>query len=259
MIWCPQYPQEIDEWQQLYTARSYCNVTYMQEDATATLSAASKVAAEQITVASKVATEQLSVAGTQAIKAAEPHLQKGRALYDLHLKEHVDKHVLPIHESHVKPVLAQASQHVAVATTEAQNYVDAAYQQIVLEFQSACPNLKLYIRNADLHPVVLSFVKDKCSDPQATVDRVLITALALFVFIFRRFLWRSLLAVLYFPFYLMWYMTPLPLLFPNSKRAKKIKSEQLNVETDDSEMEESLTPTAAAPTKIKKEKMGHPQ
>eukprot|EP00545_Synedropsis_sp_CCMP1620_P011304 CAMPEP_0119031478 /NCGR_PEP_ID=MMETSP1176-20130426/41565_1 /TAXON_ID=265551 /ORGANISM="Synedropsis recta cf, Strain CCMP1620" /LENGTH=626 /DNA_ID=CAMNT_0006987873 /DNA_START=33 /DNA_END=1913 /DNA_ORIENTATION=- len=257
--------REIDEWQELYQARSYCNFTHMQEDTTASLAAATKVASDQLTVAGKAATEKLSVAGKVATeklsvagkvaseqlkvatKAAEPTLQKGRALYDQHLKETIDKHVLPIHEAHVKPALRTASKTVKVATVEAENYVDAAYQRLVMEFQNTCPSLKANIRDANFPPAMLKFVHAKCQDPQNTVNRFLLTILAVVCFIFRRFLWRSLLAVLYLPFYILWYLTPLPLIFP-----AHIKKEN-NLEDDQSE--NAASKRAVAKKKVKKEKL----
>jgi hypothetical protein len=220
-------------------------ISVVSRQATEQITVASKVATEQLSVAGKVATERLSVASKAATKAVEPHIQKGRELYDLHVKEHVDKHVMPLHEAHVKPALQKASAQVVVASTEAQNYVDAACQRMVLEFQSTCSSLKSHVKEANLHPAMLTYVNDRCQDPQATVNSFLLGVLVIVCLIFRRFLWRSLLAILYLAFSIMWYMTPLPLFFPSNRAVA--------VDGDADEMEENTTPTAIAVPKIKRE------
>jgi len=175
------------------------------------LSAVTKVVSEKVLSASKVATEQISIASQVVSKATEPLQVKCRELYDLHLKEHVDKHVW----QHVKPALNVAGENIK----EARNFVNQVYQRMIAEFKSTCPEMKSQMRAMKLHPTMLTYVKEKCKNPKETVDRFLLAILIVVALVFRRFVWRTLLFFLYLPFQIIWYTTPLALLFPRKKAA----------------------------------------
>lgn len=202
--------QEIDEWQTLYKARPYCNFTYMQEDAAATVATVSKVATEQITATtrsvSRTASERFVTASAALSTVAKPHISTGSKLYNQHLKEHVDTHIVPIHENHVKPVI-----------TTVTTFVSNAYNGMISEFKATCPQLKGQAKDYELHPTVRTFIREKCRDPKDTVNRFLRGVVILLCIIFRNPLWRLLVFVVYLPFRILWYCTPLPLLFPSKK------------------------------------------
>jgi hypothetical protein len=202
----------------------------MTEDTTAAVASAGKLATEQLTaaaaiasekvhVASKVAVEQLTVATKVVAKAAEPHIESGRHLYDLHMKEHVDKHVMPIHEAHVKPALKEANKQIEIATVEASHMAHNIYRRVIAEFKSSCPALKRQLRDMNAHPILRRFVSEKCSDPKGTIDRFLLGLAIVHAFLLRRFLWRTFWFLVYLPFKIMWYVSPLPLFFPSRKTA----------------------------------------
>ncbi len=223
-----QQPQEIEEWRELHSARSYCNFTHITEDTTAAVATAGKIASAQLTaaaavasehvlVATKTASEQIKVASKVVAHAAEPHIETGRQMYDAHLKEHVDKHLLPIHEAHVKPALKVANKNIAVARKEASSQMQSFYRRTISEFKAACPAFKKQLREMQVHPSMQAFLREKCKDPKGTVDRFLAAIAILFVLVFRRFLWRTSRFLIYLPFQIMWYVSPLPLFFPSRK------------------------------------------
>lgn len=185
--------------------------------ATAQLTAAAAVASEQVLVATKSASEQIKVATKVVAHAAEPHIETGRHMYDAHLKEHVDKHLLPIHEAHVKPALKVANKNIAVARKKASTQMQSLYRRSISEFKAACPAFKKQLREMQVHPSMQSFVREKCKDPKGTVDRLLAAIAILFALLFRGFLWRTFMFLIYLPFRIMWYVSPLPLFFPSRK------------------------------------------
>jgi hypothetical protein len=202
----------------------------MTEDTTAAVASAGKMATEQLTaaaaiasekvhVATKVAAEQFTVATKVVAKAAEPHIETGRHLYDVHLKEHVDKHVMPMHEAHVKPALKVANKQIAIASVEASHMAQNIYRRTIAEFKSSCPALKGQLRDMKAHPTLQRFVREKCKDPKGTVDRFLLAITIALTFLFRRFLWRTFWFLVYLPFKILWYVSPLPLFFPSRKTA----------------------------------------
>ena len=187
--------------------------------ASAQLTAAAAVASEKVLVATKTASEQIKVAAEVVVHAAEPHIETGRHMYDAHLKEHVDKHLLPIHEAHVKPALKVANKNIAVARKEASNRMQRLYRRTISEFKATCPAFKKQLREMNVHPSMQSFVHEKCKDPKGTVDRFLVAMAILFALVFRGFLWRTFWFLIYLPFKIMWYVSPLPLFFPSRKKA----------------------------------------
>lgn len=183
----------------------------MHEDAAATVATVSKVATEQITATtrsvSRTASERFVMASAALDTVAKPHISTGRNLYNQHVKEHVDKHVVPIHENHVQPVI-----------TTVKDMVSTAYNGMISEFKATCPQLKGQAKDYELHPTVRTFIREKCRDPKDTVNRFLRGVVILLCIIFRNPLWRVLVFVVYLPFRILWYCTPLPLLFPSKTK-----------------------------------------
>mmetsp|Transcript_15833 Transcript_15833/g.23979 ORF Transcript_15833/g.23979 Transcript_15833/m.23979 type:complete len:553 (-) Transcript_15833:244-1902(-) len=217
--------KEIEEWQATFNARSYCNLTHIQEDATATMTAAAAAA-------SKIAAEQAATATRAASKAAEPHIEAGRKalnkLYDENLKETVDKHISPVHEAHIRPTVSKISEVANSGFQKAKELAAKARRRSISEFKDSCIGFKAHLRQANFPKVVRDFVRQKCKEPEQTIDRFLLAILLFFVIIFRKFLWRTTKRILYFPFRVLWYCTPLPLLFgrKNNTPSVPVKAEQ---------------------------------
>lgn len=230
-------------------------MTTASKIAAAQLTAAAHVASEKVLVATKTASEQIKVATEVVVHAAEPHIETGRQMYDAHLKEHVDKHILPIHEAHVKPVLKVANKNIAVARKEASNRAQSLYRRTISEFKATCPAFKKQLRDMNVHPSMQSYVREKCSDPKGTVDRVLLALAILFVLVFRGFLWRTFWFWIYLPFQIMWYVSPLPLFFPSRKKAMP----DIAVASPTTAGEATATDGPATFDGIKKEKIGPAQ
>eukprot|EP00547_Thalassionema_nitzschioides_P002546 CAMPEP_0194207252 /NCGR_PEP_ID=MMETSP0156-20130528/6043_1 /TAXON_ID=33649 /ORGANISM="Thalassionema nitzschioides, Strain L26-B" /LENGTH=540 /DNA_ID=CAMNT_0038933965 /DNA_START=79 /DNA_END=1701 /DNA_ORIENTATION=- len=216
--------KEVEEWQATFKARSYCNLTHIQEDTAATVSAAA-------TAASKLASEQAVIAARIASKAAEPHIETSRKFlnqkYDEHLKETVDVHVSPFYETHIKPTVSKISELVTSGFGNVKQLSSNSRKRAIEEFKASCIGFKAHLRQANFPKFFRDFVRQKCKEPEQTVDRFFMAVLLIFVIIFRRVLWRTAKRVVYFPFWVMWYLTPLPLLFgrKRSNSAEPIKSE----------------------------------
>jgi hypothetical protein len=195
----------------LHNSRSYCNLTHISEDTAALAFHAGKIATSHVSAVASVTSQKFVHATKSAAKvvttAAEPYIQEGRKLYDDHFKEQIDRYVMPIHKSHVEPV-------IAVVSKEASGISQVLYRRLIGEFKAACPAIKKKLRVSKVHPSILRYIRNKCSDPQGTIDQIVFTLFILLLFIFRFTLWRTLCFWISLPGQIVWCMTPLPYIFP---------------------------------------------
>ena len=209
------------------------------EVAKETLNAASKialhqfaklcdVASERTLVAGEVVARNLMVAGEAAsrgvgviVDKSEPYVQHSRILYKKYLKDHVDRHFVPVFEKHVKPGLETASGYLLAVTLRIQSMYNLRRRQLIKSFRESCPGLKWRVKEAALPVFVRTFVSKKCKEPEETVDRFLLFLLISFTLFFRGFLARTLLFVIGLPFKVLWWLSPMGLVFRG-------KGEELN-------------------------------
>uniref|UniRef100_A0A7S1GS33 Uncharacterized protein n=1 Tax=Cyclophora tenuis TaxID=216820 RepID=A0A7S1GS33_CYCTE len=230
--------EELREWEERHSVRSYCNLTHIHEDTAATLLSASKVAGEQVYQASKVASTHVS-------KAAEPHLKKGKELYDQHLKDHVDKHyetgrqlydthlrthverhIVPLHDSHVIPGVAFVGEKLGEAGDAIADAQKAVFASLVVTYKQGCQKAK-----GSLDGWMLDVANSSCKDPETMVEVLLWATVIIALFLLRRVIWRTLKgivwlklmtikAIIMLKLKTLWYMTLLPLVFRLFRRNK---------------------------------------
>jgi hypothetical protein len=228
------------------TVHHLCNANEVAKE---TLNAASKialhqfaklcdVATERTLVASEVAARNMMVAGETAsrgmgviIEKSEPYVQRGRILYNKYLKDHVDRHFVPVFEKHVKPGLEAASGYLLAVILKIQSMYNLRRKQLIKSFRERCPSLKGRVKEAALPALVTTFVSKNCKEPEETVDRFLLFLLISFALVFRGFLARTLLFVICLPFKVLWLLSPMRLVFRG-------KGEELN-EPDPSQRSET--------------------
>jgi len=213
----------------LYGTRSYCNFTFIQEDTVAAAVATQKVVADQAVKAADRATKATRSLVETSVKKAEPHVKKTRALfqehlqpqvdkthdyYKQHMKPHVDKHVTP----YAVPLFEKASILANMVWVKVKALTKAAHSRLVASYKASCPNTLKRLEKMEHAPASMFLhVKQSCHDAEKTVNTFLWTLLYIFVFIFRSFLWRKLIALILLPFQIVWFFSPLRLLFGKRK------------------------------------------
>jgi len=299
--------EEIDEWQKTFDARSYCNLTYVQEDATAMVtklsetaskaaephlaraaklgkeassvaikaaklskeassaaikaaephlarasklsreasSAAIKAAEPHLARAAKLSKEASNAARIAAIKAAEPHIAAGVAagndLYNQHLKESVDKHILPLNEMYFQPALNETNTQLSRGKSLALQ----GRSDMVQRFKFICRDMKGELRQRDVSPQMMKMINDRCNEPEQLVDAYLCLILVIFIYIFR----KSLRRIILFPFWIVWYLTPLRFIYCST--SSKITSSKITSSKRTSSKPTSSKPTSSKPGKVK--------
>jgi hypothetical protein len=155
----------------------------------------------------------------------ETSTNKATALYDQHLKEHVEK-ARPHYEKHVVPPLDKATAAVAGA-------VDATkkmYGGIELQFRNTCPKIISLCddlrekRGLEVPNAVMEALKHSCSEPEETVATFLKATLVLLAILFRGTLWRLFLGYVSLAFQIVWFFSPLRLFVKTSKDSSKSAS-----------------------------------
>jgi hypothetical protein len=210
--------KELAELQALQSARSYCNFTYMQEDALATAAVAQQKVKENLVVAADQATKVARQISDKAATVAAPHLHRSRELYDVNVKPHVDQHVSPVYNKHVSPLLRQIGVHLQDASVALSYQVNAAHNGLVERYSVHCPQARERLENMEAPSFLVEHVANACDDPEGAVNRYLYIALFVLMFVFRSFLWRTLMAVVMFPFRAVWFFSPLRLLFKGEEK-----------------------------------------
>ena len=160
------------------------------------------------------------VAAEQVVQIADPHLKKGKQLYDDHLKEHVEKHVtaasqvydkhlkphvenhiLPLHDSHVLPGIAYIQDRISETRSN-------IFTALVNEFKQNCrtvkPHLDGWLRDT---------VAGVCREPELHVTRLLWAALIIIIFLTRRLIYRLFVGILWLKLQALWHLTLLPFIF----------------------------------------------
>jgi hypothetical protein len=228
--------QEISYWEELQSARPYCNFTYIQEDAVAAAIAIQNVVADR---AAKITRHVID----STTKAAEPHAEKmrksynnlynmhvqsqvdkTRTLYQNHVKPHVQKHVLPFQKQYLAPLLKKLGVLVYKFVVEGKSLASRAHAYLVVSYQSTCPKALEQLSQMDAPPVLVDRVNLSCQDANTTVNAFLWTILVLLALIFRKFLSRNVIGIVLLPFRIIWFFSPLRLLF--GKRKQSVDAEE---------------------------------
>ena len=172
-------------------------------------------------------------ASEKAFVVAQPHLKKSRELYNQHVKESVDKHILPRYESSVKPAMdAHVWPWVPVFQSNLEKAIEKAYLEmkkthgkIAEEFESACPQVigKMKTINKEHDQIIPDLVIQKtietCSVPEESITSFLWFSLYVFAFIFRSRLIRTTKYFILLPFRIIWFFMPLRFLLPKRRPA----------------------------------------
>lgn len=253
--------QSVLRWEKLYSERSYCNLTHVKEDMRAAISHATRLASEQAAVATEKALQasrraadhaavHLSVAAKHVSRvandvaekasiAAAPHVQKSRELYDQHLKQHVEKlrehhetYLLPVHKKYIVPAIPVVILYATKAKDSLQLLADRAFAALVVGLKKSCPLVLKQLRKMEKRSkyfVGLSPpVQQGCKNPEESVVSLLTALLVIFIVIFRLTVWRVAKGVIFVPFNIIWFFSPLRLLrrktTKKSQEAKKPKS-----------------------------------
>lgn len=198
----------------MHRSRSYCNITHIHEDSSAAILAAAKVASKKIGLATDHASRLVK-------QASEPHLQKTRDLYDLHLRDHIDKHVIPMHEAYLNPLIKHAGIQFRIVMEKVSDGAERVHQRLVDEFKALCPQVRRDLTKVDAPIFFIEFTKQQCRKPRTAVNRFLRGLLIVFVLVFRKALWKLVVllpfkiikGVFCFPF--MVALAPFRLLFPS--------------------------------------------
>mmetsp|Transcript_148 Transcript_148/g.243 ORF Transcript_148/g.243 Transcript_148/m.243 type:complete len:631 (+) Transcript_148:46-1938(+) len=226
-----QAQKDLADWERLHSGRSYCNVTHIGEDTYKIAQVAAKAATEKADVAQKQARVLARQASEKAFVVAEPHLKKSRELYNLHLKETVDKHILPHYETAVKPAMEKhvwpwvpvLQSNVQNARATVSQEMKKTHVKIAKEFEAACPpiigKLKTLKKEHDrlVPDVVVREMKKACSMPEDSVASFLWFSLFCVAFIFRVRVIRTVKFIILLPFRIIWFFTPLRLLLPKGR------------------------------------------
>eukprot|EP00547_Thalassionema_nitzschioides_P010553 CAMPEP_0194227968 /NCGR_PEP_ID=MMETSP0156-20130528/43129_1 /TAXON_ID=33649 /ORGANISM="Thalassionema nitzschioides, Strain L26-B" /LENGTH=483 /DNA_ID=CAMNT_0038960467 /DNA_START=75 /DNA_END=1523 /DNA_ORIENTATION=- len=219
--------KEIEEWQDMFRARSYCNLTYIQEDANvliktttaASIDAVSKatmIASEHAIVAQKYAQkyaksvmertsenavvmkEYANQAAAKATKMAEPHVATGTEMYNKNLKPSVDKYLNPINEGYIRPALQQV-QPALVQTQDLAREGLVRGQDTVIEgrsiavqrFEAFCLGWERELVESESTATQWAhgFIREKCSNPEQSIDRFALAILLMIALFYRQQLW----------------------------------------------------------------------
>lgn len=233
----------------MFSARSYCNLTYIQEDANVfikTTTAASidavakatKMASEHASIAQKYAKNVMEVASENAVvmkeaasqaaakasKIIEPHLTTGNEMYNKNLKPSVDKYYIPINEGYIRPVLQHinpALEQTQVLAREGlvrgQHTVTEGRSLVLRQLKTFCLGWESELAHSTAPKLMHNFIRDICRTPEESMNNFFALILIAVVFSYRRPLWRITNRIISLPFQICWYLSPVRLL----NRAKK--------------------------------------
>jgi hypothetical protein len=267
---CLIFLQDLQYWEGLFGERSYCNFTHMQVDTVDAFQTAERAttlkfkqslqwiqemthsASElaKTTFAHSVTFKDDSLASakrhlSQASEAADSYKKKANALYDQHLKVHVDvstekvnglydrhlkEHVekaRPHYEKHVVPPIEKAKSAVVEVVDVTNKSCTTAYAGVVTYCQVICPKILTFCvdlrekRGLEVPGVVMEFLKHACSEPEETASTLFTATLVLLAILFRVTLWRLFIGIVSIALRISWFFTPLRFFVKSSKGASK--------------------------------------
>ena len=160
-----------------------------------------------------------------ANKAAAPHVKTLRTQYKVHVQPQVDQHVLPVYKQHVLPFYQKAVVPLIDKAVELKDEVtpriaalaNHAHGKMVASYKASCPNTRKQLQNMNAPPAYIQRVSEWCQTPEQTVTVFLKIMLGLLILIFRKFLWRTLIGLVLLPFRILWFVSPLRLIFGKKK------------------------------------------
>jgi len=190
-----------------------------------------------LATAAKLSKEASNTAIRTAVKAAEPHIAAGvvagNELYNQHLKESIDKHVLPLNDKYLQPALKEANgrflkpalKNANAQLLQGKSIALQGRADMVLRFKSICRDIKGELRQKSISPKMMKMMKVTCNEPEKLVDTYLYLILFVFILIFR----KSLKRIILFPFQIIWYFSPLRFIFGYTlSKSVKVKIKKKN-------------------------------
>jgi hypothetical protein len=167
--------------------------------------------------ASVVVSHKLGVAtdhGTKMVKqASKPHLDQIRKIYDAHLNEPVSRYVIPVYENYLTPLLEVAGIQVGLVMTNIGEAATLVHRRLIDEFKVLCPRARRDLKKLKAPVLMIDILKQHCQKPREAVDLALIILFLLCTIIFRKAIWRTTTAIVWLPFNVAWYCSPLRFLF----------------------------------------------
>lgn len=218
--------KEIARWEELYGARSYCNFTYMQEDAMQSAIYAQKVVADYATKAGtkladaskqvaeatkKVAEPLVLKTRNRLIQRSQPHVDKARGLYQQFVQPHVDTYLVPYYNQYMTPLFGKLVTLMTHSVTQVKSLTTRGHDQLVASYKSSCPSTLERLDQMKAPAIVVTPVQTSCRDPTKTVNTSLWAVLLVMVFLFRSFLWGTAVRMVLLPFRILWFFSPMRL------------------------------------------------
>ena len=219
--------QEISRWEELYSARSYCNYTYIEEDAIAAAISIQKVVVDR---AAKIFHQVVNL----TTKVAEPYAAKMRKLYNIHVQPQVDKtlthyqvhmephvqnYILPFHKQYLAPFVTKLGVLVDKIVVEGKSLASRGHSHLVTTYQSTCPKALERLSIMDAPPFLVYHLRISCQDAIKTVNAFFWICLVVLTLIYRNFLLMGVIGIVLCPFRIMWFFSPLRLLFGKEKQS----------------------------------------
>lgn len=115
---------------------------------------------------------------------------------------------MPLHDSYVAPAATHTGNYLTAAVNFLRQIGAAGHASLVQSLRDTCPQAKKKTSG-----ILLGSVKATCKRPAEAVNATLWTILIIVGVIWRRRILNTITRIILFPFRLLWYMTPLPLLF----------------------------------------------
>ena len=170
-----------------------------------------------VATASVVISHKLGVVtdhGTKMVKdASKPHLERIRALYDLHLNEPVGRYVIPVYEHHLTPWIEIAGLQVGYVTKNVGEATTLIHQRLIEDFKVLCPRAQRELKKIKAPVLMIDILKQHCRKPKVAIDRALIIIFIMCTIIFRKTIRRTTMTIVWLPFNVAWYCFPLRFLF----------------------------------------------
>jgi hypothetical protein len=149
----------------------------------------------------------------------KPQVDKTLTLYQVHVEPHMQKHVLPFQKQYLAPLFQKICVLVDKIVVQGKSLASRAHSYLVASYQSTCPKALEQLSHMDVPPFLVDHVNISCQNANKTVNACLWILLVLLTLIYRKFLSRSLVRIVLLPFRIMWFFSPLRLLFGKQKQS----------------------------------------
>uniref|UniRef100_A0A7S2V7F9 Uncharacterized protein n=1 Tax=Entomoneis paludosa TaxID=265537 RepID=A0A7S2V7F9_9STRA len=218
-----QAQQQAEYWQGAFEGRSLVNVTHWMHDAQTWMAhSRSSTRKGWETTQTRLVQHPYYV---QACQTVEPYQQQVQNWYVKHAQPHVTpvwNQMQQAYQQYVAPPLQQGQKQVANMVTDVRDYLGGLLQSVVKDIHRSCPQWKKQWKQGP--EFVVTNLDALCREPQAHVVRILSIVGLVWAFVFRHFLYKSLvrlvtvLWVVTYKFwvgalYCLWYISPIRVLF----------------------------------------------